>query len=171
VEPTKSFDHGMIVVKRPPQLVALNDRRDQFTMARRARSTAAHRRVPKDWEELEEIRLSYQHCERGRFLRDFEMYFGGTPSMKVLKELVNLMGKLISEEVRRQVKRHRDLCLGWFDVRYDAIRPHLPMIIINEGEGNRGPLVREWTDFVEANPGIELPDFLRLPPPSLPDPE
>jgi hypothetical protein len=89
--------------------------------------------------------------------------------MKLLRELVDLMGQLIGEEVRRQVKRHRDLCLGWFDAHYDAICPHLPMIIINDGEGNKGPLVREWTDFVEANPGTELPDFLRLLPPSLPD--
>jgi hypothetical protein len=94
-------------------------------------------------------------------LHDLEQEFKiRCPCMAILRQIAVLLGKVIGIEPGRQERRRREFCIGWLNEHYDAIREYIPRLVINDGEFEVGPHLRDWRQFKEDNPDSDALRFL-----------
>jgi hypothetical protein len=110
----------------------------------------------KDRKEIKQLtRLYGDKCswrDKG-ILKDLEQHFGITkPTLILLRDLAIGMGKLIGIEPGRQVRRCKNLAIGWMNEHYDLIAPHIVNVLINPGTGLVGLRKEDWESFAERHP-------------------
>jgi hypothetical protein len=122
----------------------------------------------KDQEEITQKRLEYRDFTELRdcgIVHDLEVrYRIANPTLTLLLTIAKAMSSLTGIEIGRQEKRRRDLLIGWFNKHYDAIKTHVPHMVIKDEDGQmKGPAVEQWGEFCTANPNAQILEFLRCP--------